>query len=211
MYVLARRMRVSWVCTSAHASCTAACACPTDRVSVQDNCKRDAESYRGEFELQRQHYAALLQVLELKPEQRSPELGGLVSFLAHVSRSYPTELAEYPAQLCGVLEKHGLVLQPQLRGQMVQALILLRRRGAVTSQTLLPLCFRLFECHDKALRSTLHGFIIADVRSFNAGGRNDRLNRSIQNYLYKLIEVRAARCRPGRRLCATPHRSSCNL
>ena len=184
----------------------------TDRMTAQDNCKRDAESYRGEFELQRQHYAALLQVLKLKPEQRSPELGGLVSFLAHVSKSYPAELQDYPMQLSDVLETHGATMQPQLRGQMVQALILMRRRGIVSSQALLPLCFRLFECHDKALRATLHGFIIADVRSFNAGGRNDRLNRSIQNYLYKLIEVRGKRWATYRSraavcktLCVTQH------
>jgi protein SDA1 len=83
-------------------------------------------------------------------------------------------------------------MQSQLRMQLVQALILLRHKGVITPDELLPLCFRMFQCHDKNLKSLLHNFIVSDIKNFNTGGRNDRLNRSIQNYLYKLIEVRCS-------------------
>ena len=163
------------------------------RRRLQNHCKRDAESYWAEFELQRKHYEALLDLFSLKPDQRSPELARLILFLAHVSKCYPEDLKSFPQQLMALLDTHGPSLQPQLRMQIVQALILLRHKGVVSPEELLPLGFRLFQCHDKHLKALLHSFIIADIKSFNAGGKNDRLNRSIQNYLYKLIEVRATR------------------
>lgn len=156
---------------------------------MQGNCKTDAESYKADFMLQHQHFTALLDLFRLQPDQKSPELADLTLFLAHVAKSYPDELATFPQQLIDLLDKHGALLHPQLRTQLVQALILLRHKGLITPEALLPLCFRLFQCHDKQLKALLHGFIVADVKGFNSGGRNDRLNRSMQNYLYKLIEV----------------------
>jgi protein SDA1 len=168
-------------------------SCPLNEVPLlQSNCKRDPESYQHEFELQQKHYEALLELFSIKPDQSSPELSDLILFLAHVSKCYPAQLQGFPEQLIALLDKHATSLQCALRLQLVQALILLRHKGVVTPELLLPVCFRLFQCHDKHLKATLHSFIITDIKNFNAKGCNDRLNRSIQNYMYKLIEVRAS-------------------
>lgn len=65
----------------------------------------------------------------------------------------------------------------------------MHRNGLVEAEALLPLCFHLFECHDKQLRVLLQSFIVADIRNLNSCSRNDRLNRRMQSFVYKLIEV----------------------
>lgn len=157
---------------------------------LQGSCKQDPESYRADFELQHAHYRALFDLFSLKPEQNSKELGDLVQFLAHVSTSYPEALKDFPQQLIDLLDKQSVILHPSLRAQLVQALILMRHKNYVKAQHLLPLCFRLFKCQDKQLRATLHNFIINDIKGFNTNGKNERLNRIVQNYLYTLVNVR---------------------
>ena len=157
---------------------------------LQGNCKRDPESYQHDFDLQLKHFESLLELFLLKPGQSSSELSDLTLFLAHVSKSYPEQLEAFPQQLMDLLDKHASLLQPQLRLQMVQALVLLRHKDVLAPEQLLPLCFRLFHCQDKHLKALLHNFIISDIKAFNGKGCNHRLNRNIQNYMYKLIEVR---------------------
>jgi hypothetical protein len=129
-------------------------------------------------------------MLAIKPDSKCPELSHLITFLSHVSKCYSKELKAFPDQLSRILDEHGQVLPPPLRLHMVRALILMRHKGLVEPETLLPLCFRLFECHDKQLRKLLHSFVVTDIRSLNTGSRQDRLNRRIQSFMYKLIEVR---------------------
>ena len=50
-----------------------------------------------------------------------------------------------------------------------------------------PLFFRLFRCQDKGLRQLLFRHIVADIKSANQRQRNERLNRSLQNFLYGCI------------------------
>jgi NUC130/3NT domain len=50
----------------------------------QGNCKRDAEGYAEEFQLQYRHYKALLQVFSLTPSKEAKEFGDLVSFISQV-------------------------------------------------------------------------------------------------------------------------------
>ena len=157
---------------------------------MQGNCKTDPDSYRSDFELQYRHFLALFDLFSLKPNQQSKELGDLVLFLAHVCKSYPDTLQTLPRQLCDLLDAHSMTLHGALRTQIVQALILMRHKNFMPPQELLPMCFRLFKCQDKALRTMVHAFIIGDIKSVNEKGRNDRLNRIIQNYLYTLVNVR---------------------
>lgn len=53
------------------------------------------------------------------------------------------------------------MLDSHLRLALVRALILMRNKGALSALDLLPTLFRLFRCHDKALKQLLFRHIIA--------------------------------------------------
>jgi hypothetical protein len=71
------------------------------------------------------------------------------------SKCYPKETESFIGEIKALLEAHFGVLDPALRKQLVQALILLRNRGQMPASQLLPLFFKLFKCQDKALREML--------------------------------------------------------
>ncbi|KAF5825611.1 hypothetical protein DUNSADRAFT_8135 [Dunaliella salina] len=58
-----------------------------DLLTLQGNIKKDPDGYKDEFQLQLQHYEALLDVFKLKPSRESKEFGDLAMFLAQVSLS----------------------------------------------------------------------------------------------------------------------------
>lgn len=157
---------------------------------LQNNCKRDPESYRSEFALQWSHYQALMELFALKPNQKSPEFADMVHFLSHVSKCYKEIIQPFSQNMYQLLDKHVDILHPQLRMQLLQALMHMRHQGLIEAEALLALCFRLFQCQDKALKVALHSFIVQDIKLANTKGRNDRLNKSVQNYMYRIIEVR---------------------
>lgn len=52
---------------------------------------------------------------------------------------------------------------------------------------LLPLLFRLFRVQDKSLRQLLFRHITSDIKNANKKGRNERLNRTLQNFMYTVL------------------------
>ena len=50
-----------------------------------------------------------------------------------------------------------------------------------------PVFFRLFRVHDKQLRKQLYQHIISDIRNTNKKGQNQKLNRALQNFMYKMV------------------------
>lgn len=157
---------------------------------MQSNCKRDPESYRSEFQLQWSHFLALKELFALKPNQKLPEFGDMVHFLAHVSQCYTEIVQPFSDCLVELLDMHAAILHPQLRMQLLQALMHMRHKRVLDAEPILALCFRLSSCHDKLLRATSHSYIIQDIKLANSKSRNDVLNKNIQNYLYRVIEVR---------------------
>lgn len=156
-------------------------------LALQGRAKRDPEGYRDEVERQRQHFAALLGLLELKPAGEHREFQDLVAFLAQLAAVYPKDSVPLPGELMSLLDKHATVLNAALRRALVQALILLRNRGTVETAALLPLFFRLFRCHDKALRTMLFRFIVNDLRLANKKRTDERLNRHVQGFLHGVL------------------------
>jgi protein SDA1 len=132
-----------------------------------------------------------MELFALKPDQKSQEFADMVHFLAHVSKSYKEIIQPFSQNVYELLDKHVDVLHPQLRMQLLQALMHMRHQGLIEAEALLALCFRLFQCHDKALKTALHSFIVQDIKLANSKGRNDRLNKRVQNYMYRIIEVRS--------------------
>ncbi|CAL8470003.1 g9545 [Coccomyxa elongata] len=155
-----------------------------DLLALQANIKRDPDGYADEFKLQFRHYKASLEIFNLKPSKESREFAELVHFIAQVSQCYPKDTQGFTAEVIQLLDTHYALLDPALRRGLVKALILLRNKGQLTPTELHPLFFRLFRCQDKDLRQMLFRHIIADIKSANQKQRNERLNRSLQNFLY---------------------------
>ena len=156
-------------------------------LELQGLCKPDPEGYREDFELQLRHFRDSLSLFLLRPSEESKRFGELANFLAQVSHVYKQSVKGVPKELAQLLEKHHEVLHPQLRRTHVNALVLLRRRGAVTTNEVLPLFFRLFRCPDKQLRKALFKHIVNDVREVNKKHRNEGINKALQNFLFEMV------------------------
>ena len=137
------------------------------------------------------HYRATRDLFVSSPGQALATAGKafalVVDFIAQVSACYPKDCAGFAAELMQLLDKHASVLDPMLRRSLVQSLILLRNRKMVEAHDLLPLLFTLFRCNDKLLRRTVFSHIVTDLARCNAKHRDERLNRRVQNFLYRIV------------------------
>eukprot|EP00636_Phaeomonas_parva_P015872 CAMPEP_0118862158 /NCGR_PEP_ID=MMETSP1163-20130328/7459_1 /TAXON_ID=124430 /ORGANISM="Phaeomonas parva, Strain CCMP2877" /LENGTH=170 /DNA_ID=CAMNT_0006796033 /DNA_START=119 /DNA_END=628 /DNA_ORIENTATION=+ len=147
---------------------------------LQNLIKRDPEGYADDFERQYRHFQSELQIFLLKPNKKSARFGELVNFLGHVAPCFREDAKDLPGQLATLLERHGAVLDADLRRTMVQTLILLRNRDMYDAVELMRLAFRLFRIPDKSLRKLLKDHISVDMRNANDKRRNEGLNRKVQ-------------------------------
>lgn len=115
-----------------------------------------------------------------------------VSFIAHVAPCFPKMVEGLPQQLAALLEEQHDALHADLRTGLLQALILLRNRGLLPALELLQLCFRLFRCHDKQLRTRLTQHVVADIKLVNLKKRDVSLNRALQNYVIGMLNDSSA-------------------
>lgn len=53
---------------------------------------------------------------------------------------------------------------------------------------LLPLFFTLFKCRDKPLREMLYNHIVNDIKNANLKAKNNRLNKTLQSYMFTILE-----------------------
>lgn len=97
----------------------------------QGHIKRDPPGYQDEFELQWRHFKACLDLLHLSPDQPSPGLGELVTFVSQVASCYPALTKSFTGDLMATLDQHHMLMEPVLRHTIVKALILIRNRGQV--------------------------------------------------------------------------------
>ncbi|CAH0479961.1 unnamed protein product [Peronospora belbahrii] len=155
---------------------------------LQNMVKRDPIGYHIEFKMQQRHFESEYQLFLLQPTKESAHFGALVSFLSHVAKCYPVEMASFPGQILELLRNNYLVLEPELRKTLVQSLMLLRNRGLMDATTLLKLFFELFRCPDKRLRELLYKHIVSDICQLNAASRNLKVNKAIQNYLFEMLQ-----------------------
>ncbi|KAJ3114522.1 Protein SDA1 [Phlyctochytrium bullatum] len=154
---------------------------------LQNLIRRDPSSYKDEFMMQWRQWETAMKIFSFKPDEEAIEFGELITFLSHIAYCYPKETKEFPTQLMELLKKHHSVLAPSLRKSMVQALILLRNKNVIESMTLMPLFFQLFRVKDKELRKLLHSHIVSDIKNSNAKAKNNRMNKTLQNYMYKML------------------------
>ncbi|KAI9323748.1 SDA1-domain-containing protein [Dichotomocladium elegans] len=145
---------------------------PTQLPQLQNLIKRDPKSYEAEFLQQYRHYQSTLSIFCLKPDEEAKELAELVTFISQVCQCYPKETTEFPQQIVDLLEQHCVVLHPEVRKSFVQALILLRNKN----------------CRDKALRELLYSHIVNDIKNANAKAKNNKLNKTLQSYMFTILE-----------------------
>ena len=178
---------------------------PNNLPQLQNLIKRDAESYKEEFQQQLRHFNSTLAVFELSPEkvdnlkthyrvicqlftfQFNESLDELVMFLAQVAKCYQAELAEFPATLVTLLERHATVLDGNMRLSFCRALILLRNKGLIAPVELHKLFFHLLRCQDKSLRSFLKDNIVNDIKNINAKSKDQKLNAALQSYMFTML------------------------
>jgi protein SDA1 len=161
---------------------------PHNLPQLQNLIKRDAESYKEEFQQQFRHFQSTLAVFELAPDQFNESLDELVMFLAQVSKCYTEDLATFPSTLVSLLEQHSTVLDPNMRLSFCRSLILLRHKGLIDPVQLHKLFFQLLRCQDKSLRSFLKDNIVNDIKNINAKGKDHKLNNELQNFMYSMLK-----------------------
>lgn len=160
---------------------------PTNLPQLQNLIKRDPRSYTEEFLQQYRHYQSNVQVFKLQPDKPNKELSDLVMFLAQVGHCYQEHLSSFPLELKELLLGHHTVLEPDLRMTFCKALILLRNKDLINPTSLLELFFELLRCQDKLLRKTLFTHIVADIKNINAKHKNNKMNTTLQNFMYTML------------------------
>jgi len=165
---------------------------PNNLPQLQNLIKRDPESYREEFLQQYRHFQSTLAVFELSPDQFNESLDELVMFLAQVAKCYVEDLANFPAILVSLLEKHATVLDGNMRLSFCRALILLRNKNLIEAVQLHKLFFQLLRCQDKSLRTFLKDNIVNDIKNLNAKGKDHKLNTELQNFMYTMLKDSAS-------------------
>jgi protein SDA1 len=105
-----------------------------------------------------------------------------------VAYCYSKECSEFPQQLIELLQNNYQVIHPDLRRTMVQSLVLMRNKDLISTTSLLSLFFTLFRCRDKALRTLLHNHIVSDIKNANAKHKNNKLNKTLQNFMYTMLK-----------------------
>ncbi|KAJ3382656.1 hypothetical protein HDU84_004116 [Entophlyctis sp. JEL0112] len=166
---------------------------------LQNLVRRDPASYTDEFRQQTRHWSAQMQLLTAGGSvgaaaaaavQKEDSLTELINFLAHTVSCYPKEKAakDFPEQLIDLLQSNALALKPDIRRSMVQALILLRNRDVIPIARTIPLFFSLFRVQDKDLRKLLQAHIVSDIKNANAKAKNNKLNKTMQNFMYTMLK-----------------------
>ncbi|KAG9292268.1 hypothetical protein G9A89_009080 [Geosiphon pyriformis] len=161
---------------------------PINLPQLQNLIKRDPPSYKEDFAQQYRHFESQLAIFKLNPNEEAEDFGNLVTFISQVSQCYPQETGAFPQIIIDLLLENYQIIHPDLRKTLVQALILLRNKDIVPSSSLLSLFFILFRARDKQLRDSLYTYIINDIKIANAKHKNNKLNKTLQSYMYTVLQ-----------------------
>eukprot|EP00771_Trimastix_marina_P004166 gnl/Trimastix_PCT/907.p1 GENE.gnl/Trimastix_PCT/907~~gnl/Trimastix_PCT/907.p1 ORF type:complete len:729 (+),score=266.19 gnl/Trimastix_PCT/907:35-2221(+) len=165
----------------AHVSLT-----PESFSALQEKVKRDPETYREEVLQLKAHFDSELEILKISPPSDVRGISALIYFLGQVGPCFKKEFAAFPDQIEGLL-LNAENLHSDLRTSLVRSMILMHNRKMISSLRVFPLFFQLFRCPDRPLRALLEGHLIADIRRLNLQGRDQKLNRSLQNFVFKML------------------------
>eukprot|EP00592_Proboscia_alata_P002014 CAMPEP_0194372598 /NCGR_PEP_ID=MMETSP0174-20130528/20987_1 /TAXON_ID=216777 /ORGANISM="Proboscia alata, Strain PI-D3" /LENGTH=948 /DNA_ID=CAMNT_0039151221 /DNA_START=45 /DNA_END=2891 /DNA_ORIENTATION=- len=186
---------------------------PIKLSQLQNQCKRDPVGYREDYDAQSRRLLSEIQILKLSPSTSpSPRLVELIQFVAAVSSSCykgveSERIADTFMSLLGsrsaasegqngggsmATSANVQLLHKDVRKACVSALILMRNKGAIPPLALLELSFSLMATlPDKHLRELLFHHIVNDVTNLNKKCKNEKVNRSIQSFLHKIVSSSA--------------------
>lgn len=156
-------------------------------LQLQNLIKRDPLSYYEEFLANFEHFQALLEVFNYNPQEYHENFADMVNFLSQVAYCYKEDLKEFPEQLMKILKENATVLDPSMRLCLVKGLILMRNRDVLLPTDLTTLFFELLRCKDKLLRHHLQSHIITDLKRVNAKHKNNKVNKALQNFMFKML------------------------
>nr|XP_045583538.1 protein SDA1 homolog [Procambarus clarkii] len=165
---------------------------PSNLPQLQNLIKRDAASYAEEFDRQYSVYKATRVIFEQNPTVYIEDLYQMVMFLAQVAQCYPDKLSDFPQDLVTLLKRHNTVLHQEMRMAFVKALVLLRNKNMLSPIDLHMLFFQLLHCQDKRLRQFLKRHIVTDIKNINSKGKNMKLNKELQNFMYEMLTSKHA-------------------
>ncbi|TFK46042.1 SDA1-domain-containing protein [Heliocybe sulcata] len=161
----------------------------SDLPQLQNLIKRDPVGYKEEFLQQWNHYNSIRQIFQTNPDEQAKHFRELISFIAQVAPCYPKETKDFPAQLSNLLLDGNAVLSPDLRKNLVQNLVMLRNKNAITSIELLRTLFPLLpRTTSSTLRASIRSTILSDIRNANTPHKNHKLNRAVQAMLFGMVE-----------------------
>nr|CAI5859104.1 unnamed protein product [Callosobruchus analis] len=160
---------------------------PENLPQLQNLIKRDPQSYHEEFMQQYQHLQNTIQVFYFSPQSPNKTLEDLVIFMAQIAHCYPKELESFPEQVVNILKKYNTILDNNTRMVLCKTLVLLRNKNLIGPTDILELFFNLLKCQDRALRKFLENHLITDIKNLNAKHKNNKLNTTLQNYMYMIL------------------------
>ncbi|KAI3647695.1 hypothetical protein MP228_007916 [Amoeboaphelidium protococcarum] len=174
--------------------------------------KRDPEGYKDDFLRQLSHFNNLLSLVKIDPSQENDLFTEIVHFLAHVSSCYSQDLIKdgFVDKIISLLKNNYTTMHPMTRKSLVSSLMLIRSKSTVRgaggqsngpqrgkglmqdATPLLSLAFFLLKCRDKNLREVLKKYIINDIKQLNSSGKNNKVNRTLQSFMFSMISEDAA-------------------
>ncbi|EPY51078.1 SDA1 family protein [Schizosaccharomyces cryophilus OY26] len=163
---------------------------PINLPHLQHLVKKDPKSYRDEFLQQWNHYETVREIFLIQPSNDVTEFSSLVDFIAQTCNHYTDITKDFSKELMDLLQKNHDQFPFELSEKIVQALVLLKNKSALSPITLLQCFFPLFSSNpSRAFRELLYEQVSLTVRNANKKAKNDKLNKAVQAALFTLVET----------------------
>lgn len=151
-------------------------------------CKTDFKAYEKDVEAQLQLLLSLLQLTLVSSANGTEQLASLLVFVTSIASNI-TQLPitqEIHEILIQILQRHGEILDPSLRFQVVRTLATLGKNDAQNFSKLLPTLIPLFRCTDKELRKYVFQVVTKAVeRTMKEGSK---VSSQCKSLLYPYLQ-----------------------
>lgn len=156
---------------------------------LQNRTRRDPDSYKEEFLAQLEHFKASSSTV-VAHRSNNPQYIAVLNYLCHVCHCFPHESQIVASIVLELLRTNRDTISVELRGALVKALMMLRSKSIISTETTFPLLFKLLQEKDKSMRQQILSHIVSDIRRINSrsvkGGV--AINRHAQNFLFSVMD-----------------------
>lgn len=158
---------------------------------LQNQIKRDPESYRDEFLQQLTHFDSLVQVVSCKPQDASFSFSSLLTFLSHVVSCYADHSTSFGRRLLSLPATFGFSMHPELRQSIVKSLFLLCSKGTLPAIDCYPVFIELLALQNQSLRTEVRTFLQQDIRNRQRSGSTKQIRQLVTGYLCRHSDASA--------------------